>query len=283
MSLILVSSNKIFNGFQKVFKHASTTLQKEATFAIYLPEAKSKVPVIYWLSGLTCTEQNFITKAGAQQFAQKYQVAIVCPDTSPRGCNIPGEDDSYDLGTGAGFYVDATQEPWSTNYRMYSYVTKELPGILATSFASEVDASRASIMGHSMGGHGALICTLRNPGRYRSASAFAPICAPSQCPWGQKAFNAYLGSDQASWKAYDATELAKTYTGPNLNILIDQGLDDDFLAKNQLLPEKLQEAASSSDKLKINYRQHAGYDHSYFFIATFIEDHIRLHSEALKE
>ncbi|XP_018495145.1 S-formylglutathione hydrolase [Galendromus occidentalis] len=278
MAATLVSSNKIFGGFQKVFKHASSTLGSEAKFAIFLPKCDGKVPLIYWLSGLTCTEQNFITKSGAQAHAQKYGVAIVCPDTSPRNCNVPGEDDSYDLGTGAGFYVDATQEPWAKNYKMYSYVTKELPQVIEANFSEVVDTSRCSIMGHSMGGHGALICSLKNPGKYRAVSAFAPLCNPTECGWGQKAFTAYLGADRKAWSEYDATDLAKTYAGPPISALIDVGLNDEFL--NDLLPDNLHRV--TNDKVKVNLRKHEGYDHSYYFIATFIEEHIRMHSEALK-
>lgn len=249
-------------------------------FAIYLPPKaeESKVPVLYWLSGLTCTEQNFIQKAGAQKDASKHSVAIVCPDTSPRGCNIEGEDDSWDFGTGAGFYLNATQEKWKEHYNMYDYVTKELPDVVAKNFP--VDATRQGVFGHSMGGHGALICAMKNPGMYKSVSAFAPICNPMDCPWGQKAFTNYLGADQKSWEEYDATHLVRKYKGPPLTLLIDQGKEDNFLKEKQLLPERLLEAARENG-VAVTLRMQEGYDHSYFFIATFIEDHIKHHAQLL--
>jgi len=247
-------------------------------FAVYLPpRAKSEsVPVLYFLSGLTCTEENFITKAGAQQFAAKYGVVLVAPDTSPRGSGIPGENDDWDFGTGAGFYVDATHEPWSQHYRMYSYITRELPALVAEYFP--VRSDRQGIFGHSMGGHGALVCALRNPDQYRSVSAFAPIVAPIRAPWGQKAFNGYLGSDQETWKAYDATELVLTQPFKH-PILIDQGTADQFLEK-QLMPDVFQQACEKAGQSLI-LRMQEGYDHSYYFISTFVEDHIRHHAEAL--
>uniref|UniRef100_A0A8C4WPF6 S-formylglutathione hydrolase n=1 Tax=Eptatretus burgeri TaxID=7764 RepID=A0A8C4WPF6_EPTBU len=202
MALTEVSSNKSFGGFQKVFEHTSMQLGCKMKFGIYLPPKaeQQKCPILYWLSGLTCTEQNFVTKAGAQKLASEFGIIVVAPDTSPRGCAVPGEDENWDLGTGAGFYVDATQEPWSKHYRMYSYITAELPTVLQKSFPVLPD--KQSIMGHSMGGHGALVCCLRNPGLYKSVSAFAPICNPVQCPWGHKAFQNYLGADQDAWKIY---------------------------------------------------------------------------------
>ncbi|KAK6195208.1 hypothetical protein SNE40_000682 [Patella caerulea] len=280
-ALTEVSSNKSFGGQQKVFSHESAELKCTMKFGVFLPPAASggKVPVIYWLSGLTCTEQNFVTKAGAQKYAAEHGLIIVAPDTSPRGVNIEGEDDSYDFGSGAGFYVDATQDKWQTNYRMYSYITKELPTLINENFPTIPD--RQSIMGHSMGGHGALICTLKNPGKYRSVSAFSPICNPVNCPWGQKAFNGYLGADQAVWKTYDACELARQYNGPALDILVDQGKADNFLTQKQLLPENLVEVCSEK-KIPITLRMQEDYDHSYFFIASFIEDHIRHHALHLK-
>jgi len=216
--------------------------------------------------------KNFITKAGAQRYASQYGIFLVAPDTSPRGCNIPGEADSWDFGVGAGFYVDATEEKWKKNYNMYSYVTKELSEIVNKHFP--VIPDRQSISGHSMGGHGALICTLKNPGEYKSCSAFSPICNPVICPWGKKAFSGYLGSDEETWKAYDATELTKSYTGPSPNILIDQGTEDKFL-EEQLLPHSLQAAKH------VQVRMQKGYDHSYYFISTFIEDHIAHHAQFL--
>ena len=276
-----VSSNKCFKGFQKVYKHESKILKCEMKFGIFLPpQAEDQaVPVLYWLSGLTCTEQNFVTKAGAQRYAAEYGIAIVAPDTSPRGCNIEGEDESYDFGSGAGFYVDATEPKWKENYNMYTYVTVELPAVIMANF--NVDKDKASISGHSMGGHGALICALKNPGLYRSVSAFSPICNPSVCPWGIKAFTGYLGADKETWKQYDATELVKTYRGPPLNILIDQGKSDNFL-EEQLYPKNFVDACRSNN-VPVVLRMQEGYDHSYFFISTFIGEHIENHARALKD
>ena len=281
MAVEEVSSTKCFGGFQKVFQHDSKTLKCSMKFSVYLPpqQQSSKVPVLYWLSGLTCTEQNFIQKAGSQKYAAELGIAIVCPDTSPRGCNIEGEDDSWDFGTGAGFYVDATEEKWKSNYNMYSYVTKELPGVIEANFP--VDPSLKSISGHSMGGHGALICFLKNPGMYKSVSAFAPICNPMQCPWGEKAFTGYLGSDRETWRNWDATELVKSYSGSIASyILIDQGKKDSFLSQKQLLPENFVEACRSSG-IPVVLRNQEDYDHSYYFIASFIADHIKHHADAL--
>jgi len=280
--LTQVSCNKIFGGQQKVYSHESNETQCKMTFGIYLPpQAESeKVPVIYWLSGLTCTEQNFVTKAGAQNYASQHGVAIVAPDTSPRGCNIEGEDDSYDFGSGAGFYVDATEEKWKTNYRMNSYITKELPEVINANFP--VLADRQSIMGHSMGGHGALTLFLKNPGKYVSVSAFAPICNPLECPWGQKAFTGYFGADNKDlWKEHDACELVKAYNGPPMEILIDQGKDDNFLGGGQLLPNNFV-GACKSNNVPVILRMQEGYDHSYFFIASFIGDHVAHHAKCLK-
>ncbi|KAK9969285.1 hypothetical protein ABG768_027476 [Culter alburnus] len=280
MALTQVSSNKCCNGYQKVFEHDSSELKCKMKFAIYLPPKaeSSKCPVLYWLSGLTCTEQNFITKAGSQQAASEHGIIVVAPDTSPRGCNIEGEDESWDFGTGAGFYVNATQEPWKTNYRMYSYVTEELPRLINSNFPA--DPEKMSISGHSMGGHGALICALKNPGKYKSVSAFAPICNPIQCAWGQKAFSGYLGPDKSTWELYDATVLAESYSGPELDILIDQGRDDQFLSSSQLLPDNLI-AACSKKKIPVVFRLQQGYDHSYYFIFSFINDHIKHHAKYL--
>ena len=282
-ALKLVSSYKCFGGFQKVFEHQSEVLKCTMKFAIYLPALveDTKVPVLYWLSGLTCTEQNFITKAGAQRYAAETGLAIVAPDTSPRGCNIEGEDDAYDFGSGAGFYLDATEEKWKTNYNMYSYVTQELPDIVNANFPVLPD--KRSIFGHSMGGHGALICALKNPGKYKSVSAFAPICNPMNCPWGQKAFSGYLGSDRESWKAWDATELVKNFKGPPMSyIMIEQGKNDEFLTKGQLLPENFV-AACRDANMPVLLRNQEGYDHSYYFISSFMGEHIRHHAEALNK
>lgn len=277
-----VESNKIFGGWQKVYTHNSTELGCQMKFALYIPPQAEKepVPVIYWLSGLTCTEANFTQKAGAQKHAADHGVFLVIPDTSPRGLNIPGEDNSYDFGTGAGFYVDATCEPWKKNYRMYSYITKELSTLVNKEFSTL--PSKQSIMGHSMGGHGALICALKNPGQFKTVSAFAPICNPILCPWGKKAFSGYLGGpeDNVAWKEWDATELAKKYNGPPLDILIDQGKEDKFLKENQLLPKNLLDVAKDGIALTLRFQD--GYDHSYYFIATFIEDHFKHHMKYLK-
>ncbi|KAK2144820.1 hypothetical protein LSH36_727g01024 [Paralvinella palmiformis] len=276
-----VSKNKIFGGWQKVFSHESKELKCKMNFGIYLPPQaeNNKVPIIYWLSGLTCTEQNFITKAGAQKYAAEHGVIIVAPDTSPRGCNIEGEDDGYDFGTGAGFYIDATEEKWKKNYRMYSYVTIELPEIINRNFPVLED--KQSIMGHSMGGHGALISFLKNPGQYRSVSAFSPICNPMECPWGQKAFSGYLGDKKDLWKKYDSCHLVKDYDGPPAAILIDQGKADNFFSAGQLLPDKFV-AACAEAKVPVILRMQEDYDHSYYFIATFIGEHIAHHVKYLK-
>lgn len=248
-------------------------------FSVYLPpQVKDHaVPVLYWLSGLTCTDENFVQKAGAQRFAAKTGMAIVTPDTSPRGDGVPDDADAtYDFGLGAGFYVNATQSPWAEHYQMYDYVMQELPAILSS--MAVLDCDRSSIMGHSMGGHGALMCALRNAGKFTSVSAFAPIVAPSKCPWGRKAFNNYLGSDENTWMQYDSTALAAQYDG-KLSILIDQGDADNFL-EEQLLPDLFFSACSAND-IDLKLRIQPGYDHGFFFIATFIEDHISHHAQAL--
>jgi S-formylglutathione hydrolase len=248
-------------------------------FGVFLPPQAEAgaVPALYWLSGLTCTEENFIVKAGAQRVAAELGLALVVPDTSPRGLKIPGDGESYDFGLGAGFYVDATQAPWSRGYRMYSYVAKELPALIESSFP--VDPKRSAIFGHSMGGHGALTVALKNPQQYKSVSAFAPISSPMRCPWGEKALTGYLGSDRAAWREYDSTALieARGWRGPPL--LVDQGASDQFL-ESQLKPELLEEACARA-KVPLELRRQAGYDHSYFFIATFIEDHLRFHARNL--
>lgn len=250
-------------------------------FGVFMPPQAAAgampVPVLYWLSGLTCTEENFVIKAGAQRVAAELGIAIVTPDTSPRGLDLPGDADSYDFGTGAGFYVDATQEPWSRNYRMYSYVTEELPCLIAANFP--VDPARVGIFGHSMGGHGALTLALRCPQIYKSVSAFAPISSPMRCPWGEKALTGYLGPDRETWRDYDATELIKArgWKGPPL--LVDQGSNDQFL-EDQLKPRLLLEACASAG-VAIDLRMREAYDHSYFFIASFVEDHLRFHARNL--
>ena len=281
MSLEQISANRIFSGKQIKFKHKSSVLGCDMIFSVYLPpNAKpgSKVPVIYWLSGLTCTEHNFVQKAGAQQYAADAGVAIVCPDTSPRGEGVPGDPDkAWDFGLGAGFYVNATQTPWAKHYHMYDYITKELPDVLARSDLP-LDTSNCSIMGHSMGGHGALTIALKNPGKYKAVSAFSPISSPMNCPWGEKALGNYLGSNKNTWADYDTCALLAR-AEEKLHILVDQGQDDNFLL-NQLKPELLQ-AACNAAKHPLTLRLHAGYDHSYFFIASFIADHIAHHADAL--
>ncbi len=247
-------------------------------FAIYLPPQikKEPAPVLYYLSGLTCTEENFITKAGAQRYAAEQGLILVAPDTSPRGLNLPGDAEAWDFGVGAGFYVDATQAPWHDHYRMYSYVVEELPGLIGAHFPADI--SRQGIFGHSMGGHGALICALRNGDRYRSVSAFSPIAAPMRSPWGQKAFTHYLGPDPTNWKGYDASELVGTANFGG-SILIDQGTADGFL-ETQLMPQVFKQACEEAGQL-LTLRMQPGYDHSYYFIATFMEDHIKHHATAL--
>jgi S-formylglutathione hydrolase len=279
MALTRVSASRCFGGTQSVYSHESRETGCVMRFGVFLPpqaEAQ-RVPVLYWLSGLTCTEENFIVKAGAQRVAAQLGLALVVPDTSPRGLKIPGEAESYDFGLGAGFYVDATQAPWSRGYRMYSYVTKELPGLVESSFP--VDGKRVGVFGHSMGGHGALTIALKNPENYKSVSAFAPISSPMRAPWGEKALTGYLGADRAAWREYDATALLEDrgWRGPAL--LVDQGTSDQFL-QSQLKPELLEEACRRA-RVGLELRLQEGYDHSYFFIASFIEDHLRFHSRNL--
>ncbi len=271
-----IETHRIFGGEQSVWKHASATLGCEMRFAVFVPEHApgAKLPVIYWLSGLTCTEQNFITKAGAQSYAAKAGVILVAPDTSPRGEGV-ADDAGYDLGQGAGFYLNATEAPWAGHYRMYDYITEELPGLIEAGFPA---SGRRSIMGHSMGGHGALVIALKNPGRYAAVSAFSPIVAPALVPWGQKAFTAYLGADRAAWAAWDATALL-AQAGERLPILIEQGEADPFLEAE--LKPWLFEAAAAAAGHPLTLRRHEGYDHSYYFIATFIGEHIAHHAAAL--
>lgn len=272
-----IESSKIFGGQQKRFKHHSTTLNCEMTFSVYLPEQSSekKLPAIYWLSGLTCNDQNFVIKAGGQRLANEKGIIIITPDTSPRGENIP-DDEAWDFAQGAGFYLNATQSPWSQHYKMYDYITKELPSIINET--QPVDPERISIMGHSMGGHGALTIALKNPGMYKSVSAFAPICSPTQCPWGEKAFSNYLGDDKNSWEQYDACLLIAN-AQERLHLLVDQGSADNFLVE-QLKPELLSQACEAANH-PLTLRMHEGYDHSYNFIASFIEEHFNHHAQAL--
>lgn len=273
-----VERHASFGGRQEVWKHASTTLGCDMKFGIYLPPAAvagGRCPVLYWLSGLTCNEQNFITKANAQEHAARLGLIVVAPDTSPRGPGVPN-DEGYDLGEGAGFYLNATQTPWAQHYRMQDYVAQELPALIEQHFPAN---DQRCIFGHSMGGHGALVTALRHPGRYRSVSAFAPVVAPSQVPWGSKAFTAYLGEDREAWKAWDAVELIAA-AEERLPLLVDQGEADEFLAK-QLRPELLQQACDAAGH-PLTLRRHAGYDHSYYFIASFMADHFAHHARALK-
>jgi S-formylglutathione hydrolase len=274
-----VAQSLCFGGVQAIHAHDARETRCTMRFGLFLPPqaASSRVPVLYWLSGLTCTEENFIVKAGAQRVAAELGLAIVVPDTSPRGLNIPGEGDSYDFGLGAGFYVDATRAPWSQGYRMYSYVTDELPAYVASRFP--VDTERTGIFGHSMGGHGALVIAVRNPQRYRSVSAFAPIASPMRCPWGEKALAGYLGDDRAAWRAYDATALIEDRGFPGRTIVVDQGTSDPFL-ENQLKPQLLREACDRAG-VALDLRLREGYDHSYYFMATFIEAHLRFHAREL--
>ena len=271
-----------FSGWQDVWEHRSEVLDCVMRVGVYVPPqaAIRPCPVIYWLSGLTCTEQNFINKAGAQRYAAEHGVILVAPDTSPRGDGVP-DDPGYDLGLGAGFYVNATQSPWAHHYQMYSYVVAELPALIEKHFPA---TAQRSICGHSMGGHGALVIGLREAERYVSISAFSPIVAPSQVPWGRKALSTYLGDDESHWASFDACALVRSERDSNLHavrpILIDQGDADDFLAE-QLQPQKMVEACEDTGR-PLTLRMQSGYDHSYYFIATFIGDHIRHHAAALR-
>lgn len=280
----LLSETKSFGGWLKRYTHMSNTVKGNMTFAIYLPPQaeKENVPVLYWLSGLTCTDENFMQKAGAQAVASELGLAIVCPDTSPRGSHYPKEHDSYDFGSGAGFYVNATVEPYSKTYRMYDYVVQELPNIIESNFSV---LPEKSISGHSMGGHGALVCALKNPSMYCSVSAFAPISHPAICPWGEKAFYGYLGGDKATWEAWDTCLLiAKAGKSQSsikkLPLFVDQGSADDFIDE-QLKPDELA-AICKEYNYPLTLRHHSEYDHSYFFVASFIADHLRYHAKALK-
>jgi len=279
-AISLVSEHACYGGVQRFYRHESRETRGPMKFSAYLPpQARSgKVPVLYFLSGLTCTEETFCIKSHAQQSAAELGLMLISPDTSPREPRIPGDADHWDFGYSAGFYLDATQAPWSQNYRMYSYVTRELPEIVAAHLPARPGAT--GIFGHSMGGHGALTLALRNPSLYKSVSAFSPIAAPSQSPWGQKAFRNYLGADKQAWCDYDAAELVarKAYPGP---ILIDQGSADQYLAA-ELLPEKFAAAAAKSGQ-QLNLRMQAGYDHGYYFIQTFMADHLRHHAEQLRQ
>jgi S-formylglutathione hydrolase len=277
-TLQLVSEHRCFGGWQRFYAHDSRECATEMRFSVYLPPQMQErdVPVLYYLAGLTCTEETFMIKAGAQRVAAELGLMLVAPDTSPRKARLPGDDANWDFGLGAGFYVDATRAPWSLHYRMYSYVTRELPELVKT--LAHASSDRQGIFGHSMGGHGALVCALRNRDRYRSVSALAPICAPMQSPWGEKAFSGYLGDDRSAWREYDTSELvgAQRYERP---ILIDQGTSDKFLSE-QLKPRLFEEACKrSGTALTLRYQD--GYDHGYYFISTFVEDHLRHHAGQL--
>jgi len=278
-SIEQIGANQSFGGQQLRYKHQSAVLNCEMTFSIYLPpQAKTgPVPVLYWLSGLTCNDENFVQKAGAQQHAAEHGIAIVCLDTSPRGDGVADDPEgAYDMGLGAGFYVNATQKPWAEHYQMYSYITDELPALINGEFP--VDSQRASISGHSMGGHGALTIALKNPDRFKSVSAFSPICSPLNCPWGDKVLSNYLGDDRQVWEQYDGVELVKQAT-EHLPVLVDQGEADNFLVE-QLKTELLIDAAQQA-QYPMQIRMQPDYDHSYFFIATFIGEHIAFHARAL--
>ena len=275
-----IARKKMFGGEQRRYRHKSKTLSCDMHFSIYLPPQVSEgpVPVLYWLSGLTGTDENFVIKAGAQRVASELGLAIIMGDTSPRGEDVPDDpEQAYDFGLGAGFYLNATQAPWDKHYKMYDYVTQELPALINNNFP--VDSSRQSIFGHSMGGHGALSIALKNPDKYKSVSAFAPIVSPINCPWGCKAFKNYLGEDVSTWQEYDSAALiAKATT--HLPMLVDQGTADEFL-ENQLKPELLLEAAEKAG-YPLQFIVREGYDHSYFFIASFIEEHLRFHEKILR-
>ena len=276
MAMEKIEDRACFGGRQQVWQHDSATLGCSMRFAVYLPPQtqQAKCPTLYWLSGLTCNEQNFITKAGAQRYAAEHGVVIVAPDTSPRGDNI-ANDAGYDLGQGAGFYINATQSPWAPHFRMYDYIVDELPALVEANFPV---TSARGIAGHSMGGHGALMIALKNPGRYRSVSAFSPIVAPTQVPWGEKAFTAYLGDNRTQWLAWDTCALIAS-AQERLPLLVDQGDADEFLA-GQLKPELLQQACEKAGH-PLTLRMQPGYDHSYYFIASFIGEHVAHHANAM--
>ena len=274
-----LSEQKCFGGIQGFYRHNSTETGTQMRFALFRPSASEtrNVPVLTYLAGLTCTEETATIKAGAQRLAAEAGLMLVMPDTSPRGAGLAGEDADWDFGTGAGFYLDATAEPWAAHYRMYSYVTRELPSLIAAHFPA--DMTRQGIFGHSMGGHGALTIALKNPEKYLSVSAFAPICAPCQCPWGEKAFAGYLGADRAAWSAYDAVNLVAAGARFPTPILVDQGDADAFLSR-ELHPHLLRAACDKAGQ-PLELRIQPGYDHSYYFIQTFMPDHIAHHASIL--
>jgi S-formylglutathione hydrolase len=271
------SESRCFEGRQVFYKHESSACACTMRFAVFLPPAaeQRQVPALYWLSGLTCTEENFSVKAGAQRYAAELGLALIIPDTSPRGVNIPGEDAQMDVGTGAGFYVNATERPWAAHYRMYDYIRDELPAVVNANLP--VDPSRKSISGHSMGGHGAIIIGIGNASSYRSVSAFAPIASASQSAWGQHALTAYLGTDRQSWQPYDAAAVIRAKPSKH-ELLVDQGMADPYL--DQLRPDELKKACDAAGQ-RLTYRERAGYDHGYYFVSTFIAEHLRFHAAAL--
>jgi S-formylglutathione hydrolase len=275
--LTTISEQRCYGGTVGFYSHASTSTRGTMRLGVYRPPGKGPFPVLTYLAGLTCTEETFLIKAGAARYAAEQGLMLVAPDTSPRGHDIPGEAESWDFGVGAGFYLDATQAPWSAHWRMESYVADELPALIAANFPA--DPEHQGLFGHSMGGHGAITLALRHPGRWRSVSAFAPICAPTQCPWGHKAFTGYLGPDRALWAEHDACELLRSRGPMPCQLLVDQGQADKFLAE-QLKPELLEAAAEETGQ-RLTLRRHDGYDHSYWFIQTFVADHIAHHAQAL--
>ena len=272
----LVSESRCFNGLQRTYEHDSSCCACPMRFAVFLPEAAAGVPALYWLSGLTCTEENFVVKSGAQQYAAQHGIALIVPDTSPRGVNIPGEDERIDLGSGAGFYINATRLPWSAHYRMYDYVATELVETVNSNLP--VDPERKSISGHSMGGHGALLLGAMRAAEYRSVSAFSPICAASRTEWGTYAMAQYLGEDENAWREYDVCEVIRRQPSAH-TLLVDQGGADPFL--DQLRPADLRAACEAAGQ-RLQYTERPGYDHSYFFVSSFIERHLRFHAEALR-
>ena len=278
--LELLSQHRSHGGWQRFYRHHSATIGLPMRFAVFVPDAAAAgpVPALFYLAGLTCTEETFPIKAGAQRLASQQGIMLVAPDTSPRGAGVQGEGDDWDFGTGAGFYLDATEPAWRDHYRMYTYIVDELHGLATTALGA--DSKRIGIFGHSMGGHGALVLALRNPTKFRSVSAFAPIAAPTQCPWGKKAFTGYLGADTSAWAAWDASALMRQARRPfPQGILIDQGLSDNFLVE-QLYPDVFEQACAHAGQ-PLELRRHEGFDHGYYFISTFMDDHIRFHAQQL--
>lgn len=281
VALDVLSEHKCFDGFQRFYQHDSRVIGLPMRFSVYTPPQAENgpVPVLFYLAGLTCNEETFVTKGGAQAYAAQHGIMLVAPDTSPRGDDVPDDKDAWDFGVAAGFYLDATREPWSKHYKMESYIVDELVSIIRDQFP--VDADKIGIFGHSMGGHGALTLALRHQQVFRSVSAFAPICAPTKCPWGHKAFSGYLGDDRKAWEDHDASILMSRAKKPYpRGILIDQGTADQFLAE-QLYPEAFEQACEQAGQ-PLKLRRHEGYDHGYYFISTFMQDHIRFHAERLK-